>query len=347
MSHNQLTSNNNVQTEEQDLDKVFDSDEPRPWFPTGDLKNLPTEIYSDCTLSKAEHQKILSVLHPIDNIEKVEEENARSKLYNDANKENLDSLHQTNLKDIYWKDFLFNIVTHEDKKNGCYSFNKSSKPRQNQENIQWVKGRCCLTRNQCNSRINMGNVPSKEDQTESLTLTRNGQFMGPIKSGPFCQQTECTTIDILLMAPRSNHNGSRHFYATMDIDSQNFDKNQEGMRNYMPNCTPMVFSELVSFANGYANRPTTALANEQPHDPRPNNRNHIETKNKLPNAKKEKLYNTIAVYKSAISEVYEYIDNLPVRWNQDIAKIMLGIFRSNPPAESGVIYMTLLLPWII
>ncbi|RIB30248.1 hypothetical protein C2G38_2153119 [Gigaspora rosea] len=109
MSHNQLTSNNNVQTEEQDLDKVFDSDEPRPWFPTGDLKNLPTEIYSDCTLSKAEHQKILSVLHPIDNIEKVEEENARSKLYNDANKENLDSLHQTNLKDIYWKDFLFNI----------------------------------------------------------------------------------------------------------------------------------------------------------------------------------------------------------------------------------------------
>ncbi|RIB20895.1 hypothetical protein C2G38_2178098 [Gigaspora rosea] len=153
MSHDQLTSNNNVQTEEQDLDEVFDSDEPRPWFPTGDLKNLPTEIYSDCTLSKAEtmskqqkeFDKIIrnisyrtsAVLHPIDNIEKalseskpddndleaktgydldlalkaispahtttrdkkgvfgdklmdlVEEKNARSKLYNDVNKEKL------------------------------------------------------------------------------------------------------------------------------------------------------------------------------------------------------------------------------------------------------------------
>ncbi|KAF0482696.1 hypothetical protein F8M41_023399 [Gigaspora margarita] len=59
MSIDQLSSNNNVQTEEQELDEVFDSDEPRPWFPTGDLKNLPTEIYSDCTLSKVERQKIL------------------------------------------------------------------------------------------------------------------------------------------------------------------------------------------------------------------------------------------------------------------------------------------------
>ncbi|CAG8738384.1 43328_t:CDS:2 [Gigaspora margarita] len=59
MSIDQLSSNNNVQTEEQESDKVFDSDEPRPWFPMGDLKNLPTEIYSDCMLSKVEHQKIL------------------------------------------------------------------------------------------------------------------------------------------------------------------------------------------------------------------------------------------------------------------------------------------------
>ncbi|KAF0494329.1 hypothetical protein F8M41_021272 [Gigaspora margarita] len=44
----------NVNTDDQDLDEVFDTDEPRPWFPTGDLKNLPTKIYSDCTLSKSE-----------------------------------------------------------------------------------------------------------------------------------------------------------------------------------------------------------------------------------------------------------------------------------------------------
>ncbi|RIB02062.1 hypothetical protein C2G38_2292820 [Gigaspora rosea] len=35
------------------------SDEPKPWFSTEDLKNLPTKIYSDCMLSKAERQKIL------------------------------------------------------------------------------------------------------------------------------------------------------------------------------------------------------------------------------------------------------------------------------------------------
>ncbi|CAG8776290.1 4626_t:CDS:1 [Gigaspora margarita] len=59
MSIDQLSLNNNVQTKEQELDEVFDSDEPRPWFPIGDLKNLPTEIYSDCMLSKVECQKIL------------------------------------------------------------------------------------------------------------------------------------------------------------------------------------------------------------------------------------------------------------------------------------------------
>ncbi|CAG8739362.1 6631_t:CDS:2, partial [Cetraspora pellucida] len=114
-----------------DLGEVLDNEEPKSWFPSRDLKNLPTEIYSDCTLSRSERQKILHVLHPINNIEKVlfeskpsdgnqealqeefvlkalssiyvltkdrkgvfgdkfkdlvEEENTKSKLYNDANR---------------------------------------------------------------------------------------------------------------------------------------------------------------------------------------------------------------------------------------------------------------------
>ncbi|CAG8640120.1 11901_t:CDS:2, partial [Gigaspora rosea] len=551
MSHDQLTSNNNVQTEEQDLDEVFDSDEPRPWFPTGDLKNLPTEIYSDCTLSKAEtmskqqkeFDKIIrnisyrtsAVLHPIDNIEKalseskpddndleaktgydldlalkaispahtttrdkkgvfgdklmdlVEEKNARSKLYNDVNKEKR-RFFTSNQPQRYslgrfsfqhrqptWRSSMitspipgqlkhfkatwlrkfrnswpasivatgyspeWNIKPHTINKsfgtikmvvkpfreverrgntliNGLWNNNEQKLHINILEmkaiHLPQPPGRCCLTRNQCNSRINMGNVPSKEDQTESPILIRSGQcdgrlcvtsevqqtrlddeshniqhdpqVMGPIQSGPLCQQTECTTTDI----------HSWHPDPTMTA---------EGARNYMPNCTPMVFSELVPFANGYANRPTTALANEQPHDPRPDIRNHTETENKLPNvrvaylwehlqnkglpqqainlcckaldpnststvssnirawtawctehttdpircplkdimlflttkAKEGKSYNTIAAYRSDISEVHEYIDNLPVGWNQDIAKLMLGIFRSNPPAESG------------
>ncbi|KAF0527646.1 hypothetical protein F8M41_013537 [Gigaspora margarita] len=87
MSIDQLSSNNNVQTEEQELDEVFDSDKPRPWFPTGDLKNLPTEIYSD-SISPA-HTTTRDKKGVFGNKLKdvVEEEIARSKLYNDANKE--------------------------------------------------------------------------------------------------------------------------------------------------------------------------------------------------------------------------------------------------------------------
>ncbi|CAG8809413.1 38859_t:CDS:2, partial [Gigaspora margarita] len=64
--------------------------------------------------------------------------------------------------------------------------------------------------------------------------------------------------------------------------------------------------ELVPIVDGHANRPTTTLANKQSHDLRLD-----------------------------ISKVHEYIDNLLVGQNQDIAKLMLGIFRSNPSAESG------------
>ncbi|CAG8469090.1 5141_t:CDS:1 [Scutellospora calospora] len=56
---NTQPSADNVIMDDQDLDEVLDTNEPRPWFPIGDLKNLPTEIYSDCTLSRTEHQKIL------------------------------------------------------------------------------------------------------------------------------------------------------------------------------------------------------------------------------------------------------------------------------------------------
>ncbi|CAG8514656.1 20540_t:CDS:2 [Dentiscutata erythropus] len=44
---------------EQELEDSYDYDKPKLWFSTGELRNLPTEIYSDCTLSKIEHQKIL------------------------------------------------------------------------------------------------------------------------------------------------------------------------------------------------------------------------------------------------------------------------------------------------
>ncbi|CAG8748746.1 3075_t:CDS:2 [Cetraspora pellucida] len=81
----------NVYLEDPDLNEVLDNEEPKLWFPSGDLKNLPTKFYSDCTLSRSERQKILHdepcnaevdykppqiepyflFLHPIDNIEKV------------------------------------------------------------------------------------------------------------------------------------------------------------------------------------------------------------------------------------------------------------------------------------
>ncbi|CAG8853553.1 38869_t:CDS:2, partial [Gigaspora margarita] len=44
---------------ENELEDNYDYDKPKPWFPMGELKNLLTEIYSDCTLPRTERQKIL------------------------------------------------------------------------------------------------------------------------------------------------------------------------------------------------------------------------------------------------------------------------------------------------
>ncbi|CAG8738386.1 43329_t:CDS:2 [Gigaspora margarita] len=136
----------------------------------------------------------------------------------------------------------------------------------------------------------------------------------------------------------------------------------------------IVISELVPIIDEYANRSTTTLANGQFHDPGlpqqainlyckaldPNSTNTVSsnirawtawctehTKDPIhypledimkfltTKANEGKSYNTIAAYRLTISEDYKYIDNLPVGQNQDIAKLMLGIFRSNPPAESS------------
>ncbi|CAG8848561.1 32859_t:CDS:2, partial [Gigaspora margarita] len=48
-----------------------------------------------------------------------------------------------------------------------------------------------------------------------------------------------------------------------------------------------------------------------------------------------KSYNTITSYRSAISEIHEEVDGVPVGRNKDIAKLMLGIFKTNPPKEPG------------
>ncbi|CAG8833810.1 19360_t:CDS:1 [Gigaspora margarita] len=57
--NDQLQPTVNETVFEIELEDNYDYDEPKPWFPTGELKNLPTEIYSDCTLPRTERQKIL------------------------------------------------------------------------------------------------------------------------------------------------------------------------------------------------------------------------------------------------------------------------------------------------
>ncbi|CAG8710396.1 5647_t:CDS:2, partial [Gigaspora rosea] len=48
-----------------------------------------------------------------------------------------------------------------------------------------------------------------------------------------------------------------------------------------------------------------------------------------------KSYNTIALYRSAISEIHKEVEGVPVGRNKDVAKIMLGIFKMNPPKKPG------------
>ncbi|CAG8739360.1 6630_t:CDS:2 [Cetraspora pellucida] len=52
-------------------------------------------------------------------------------------------------------------------------------------------------------------------------------------------------------------------------------------------------------------------------------------------ANEGKSYNIITGYRSAISEIHEYINNWPIGQNRDIANLMLEIFRTNPLAKPG------------
>ncbi|CAG8458247.1 17478_t:CDS:2 [Racocetra persica] len=60
------------------------------------------------------------------------------------------------------------------------------------------------------------------------------------------------------------------------------------------------------------------------------------------------LYNTIALYHSAISEVYDLIDSLRVGYHPSIAKIILSIYKNNssPPPPEDAINIILVLEYI-
>ncbi|CAG8832556.1 6467_t:CDS:2, partial [Gigaspora margarita] len=59
--NDQLQPTINETVLENESEDNYDYDEPKPRFPMGELKNLLTKIYSDCTLTKTEQQKILHV----------------------------------------------------------------------------------------------------------------------------------------------------------------------------------------------------------------------------------------------------------------------------------------------
>ncbi|CAG8820718.1 41302_t:CDS:2 [Gigaspora margarita] len=48
----------------------------------------------------------------------------------------------------------------------------------------------------------------------------------------------------------------------------------------------------------------------------------------------QKAYNTIASYRSAISEIYNYSDSYPIERHSDIVKFMIAIRKSNPSPSS-------------
>ncbi|CAG8796600.1 11080_t:CDS:2 [Gigaspora margarita] len=132
--------------------------------------------------------------------------------------------------------------------------------------------RCGLTRNQCNSGINMGNVPSNEDQTESPTLTGYGQC-----DGRLCVMTEVQQTQL-------------------DDESQNIQYNSQVI-------------ETIQISSNI--RAWTVWCTEHTKDPiRCPLEDIIQFFTTKTNERKS--YNTIAVYRSAIS-----------------------IFRSNLSAELG------------
>jgi hypothetical protein len=47
--------------------------------------------------------------------------------------------------------------------------------------------------------------------------------------------------------------------------------------------------------------------------------------------KEGKSYNTISGYRSAISEIHDHVEGVPIGQHPDISKAILAIFRENPP----------------
>ncbi|CAG8741778.1 5111_t:CDS:2, partial [Cetraspora pellucida] len=109
-------------------------------------------------------------------------------------------------------------------------------------------------------------------------------------------------------------------------------------------------SQLVLYIDEYVNRITISSANKEPYDLRFHSlffkKHYVILTTK---ANEGKSYNTIAAYRSVINKVYEYINNLLVGRNQDIAKLILDIFKSNPSveAEDDVYDITLSLDYIV
>ncbi|CAG8748741.1 3074_t:CDS:2, partial [Cetraspora pellucida] len=270
--------------------------------------------------------------------------------------------------------------------------------------ISQPSGQSSITRNQHDSKINIGDVSQKEDQVEGSTCSRNPEYNDRLCISTSFQQerldVEPQNIqqDSQFVGPIQ---GGLVYQQTQYSATNNSIQSSEGTSHDVPNNFPMDISELVLISNRYDNRSAMNLTNKEPSTSRANIRHNTSVENKLPNvrmaylrkrlqkkgisqqaitlyakaldpnststvssnihtwtswstenardpincpindilqflttkANEEKSYNTIAEYRSTISEIHEYINNRPIGQNRDIANLMLGIFRTNPPAE--------------